>query len=599
MVMQATEPFVEALFEGLEGYAYVPVLDDGRWITKFFQWPEEKEALYEWVRSGAENCDCYISPSLFHAPRAIKANFKVAQYLWCDIDADPPTWLSEPGSGPLTRHDAHPPSIIVYSSGNGNKQHAYWHVQPITDYPVLEAYNRGIAMAISADHSGWDCTQVLRVPGTRNLKYANRPEVGLSADWNVVDSPLYSLDFFPFHVPKGRGADILGDGGVGSSAHPTAEITLENVLLTCKIPNSIVRYLQSEEVPSDRSNALMHTAHVCVENGFTPNQTMVLIRHLDDRWGKYANREERESYLVRIIELAYAKRQKQSGIRGFVDFNKGAGAGIKWAFENLLPDQGHLVLTGPSGVGKTLFSLNAALHFSAGIPFLSLTPVGPQRLLYLSLEMGATELAIFTKALEEGTGAKLPLDKINRNLYISASGSPVYIDKDEGKAEFEAMIDELRPTGIMIDTLGSFIANGLSSDDVIRRTADYLEDVRSRYGCYTWVVHHQRKPPENKTKSDSLADLYGSQYIAARASTVLGLFHRGDIAGNLRLSYLKSRFSGISGDLHICRTNDLQYSVGTIKSDIVGVGVGFSKDKSGKASATITTADEFTKLVGF
>src|SRR3546814_13518964 len=40
-----------------------------------------------------------------------------------------------------------------------------------------EELNRRLTYHVGADHGGWDLTQVLRFPGTKNYKYRSQPKV--------------------------------------------------------------------------------------------------------------------------------------------------------------------------------------------------------------------------------------------------------------------------------------------------------------------------------------------------------------------------------------------------------------------------------------
>src|SRR3546814_7114824 len=47
----------------------------------------------------------------------------------------------------------------------------------VLDGPMDEELNRRLTYHVGADHGGWDLTQVLRFPGTKNYKYRSQPKV--------------------------------------------------------------------------------------------------------------------------------------------------------------------------------------------------------------------------------------------------------------------------------------------------------------------------------------------------------------------------------------------------------------------------------------
>src|SRR5205823_811982 len=72
--------------------------------------------------------------------------------------------------------DGVPPPSVLIASSPGRLQ-AYWRLREPVPPPVGERCNRLLGLALGADPSGWDLTQLLRIPGTRNYKYPDAPMV--------------------------------------------------------------------------------------------------------------------------------------------------------------------------------------------------------------------------------------------------------------------------------------------------------------------------------------------------------------------------------------------------------------------------------------
>jgi hypothetical protein len=85
------------------------------------------------------------------------------------------------------------------------------------DDVVTEELNQRLTYALGSDVSGWDLTQVLRVPGTLNYKYTPAPRVRLL--WN--DGPTYRVAELERDLPKRerksatRGARVAVSGWRG------------------------------------------------------------------------------------------------------------------------------------------------------------------------------------------------------------------------------------------------------------------------------------------------------------------------------------------------------------------------------------------------
>ena len=70
-----------------------------------------------------------------------------------------------------------PTAIVVSSPG---REQYWWRLSRPVAPEEGEDLNRRLAYAMAADLSGWDLTQLLRVPGTRNRKYPDAPLVELA-----------------------------------------------------------------------------------------------------------------------------------------------------------------------------------------------------------------------------------------------------------------------------------------------------------------------------------------------------------------------------------------------------------------------------------
>jgi len=111
------------------------------------------------------NRDVYFCCHQLLAPQRIKDNAASVLALWCDVDA------ANLNASPIQ------PTAIVESSP-GRLQAFARLSRPIPPL-VAEALNKRWALSFGADPSGFDLTQLLRVPGTHNYKYAAVPLVRL------------------------------------------------------------------------------------------------------------------------------------------------------------------------------------------------------------------------------------------------------------------------------------------------------------------------------------------------------------------------------------------------------------------------------------
>jgi hypothetical protein len=132
--------------------------------SAYFQYPEERAyAEHFCLGHTSEGRELYFCAHLLSRRRRIKAN------------AAPLLALYDDGDG-ATIGDGIPEPTAVVQSSPGREQF-YWRLVSPMPPQEAELLNRRIAYAMGADESGWDLTQLLRVPDTQNHKYAETPIV--------------------------------------------------------------------------------------------------------------------------------------------------------------------------------------------------------------------------------------------------------------------------------------------------------------------------------------------------------------------------------------------------------------------------------------
>ena len=140
-------------------------LNDPR--TVYFDYPREAhraEALCR--RLSDEGREVYQCAHLLTSRRRVKEN--ATPLAACYVDGDG----AKVGDGMLA------PTAVVISSPR--REQYWWRLSRPVAPGEGEDLNRRLAYAIAADLSGWDLTQLLRVPGIRNRKYPDAPLVELA-----------------------------------------------------------------------------------------------------------------------------------------------------------------------------------------------------------------------------------------------------------------------------------------------------------------------------------------------------------------------------------------------------------------------------------
>ncbi|MDP9457130.1 MAG: RepB family DNA primase, partial [Actinomycetota bacterium] len=205
-------------------------LDNPRF--QFFAYPGAIRTAAEWALDRAEEGrEVYFCAHLLTSSRRIKKNAAAVRTLWGEIDG-----------GNLPNGELKPTALVQSSPG---KYHVYWRLDDAIPPEIAEGLNRRIAAEIGADPSGFDLTQLLRVPGTTNHKYDDTPQVTLvgleggrsysAADLDEIlpasekpkaeyvptedaDEPPVVLDPEAMRVWRGEAPKLKEDGTVDRSA---------------------------------------------------------------------------------------------------------------------------------------------------------------------------------------------------------------------------------------------------------------------------------------------------------------------------------------------------------------------------------------------
>ena len=152
--------------------------------SRFFNYPKDtdKAQAYALKLADEDGRNVYFCSHLLkRATKRVKENATNVITLWGDLDG-----------APLPNGNLTPTAVVESSPGHF---HSYWRLTEQVSPELAEQLNKRIAVEIGADPSGFDLTQLLRVPGTANHKYEDAPVVRIV---NITDEfhVLEDLDAF-------------------------------------------------------------------------------------------------------------------------------------------------------------------------------------------------------------------------------------------------------------------------------------------------------------------------------------------------------------------------------------------------------------------
>ncbi len=163
------ETFFKLVFGNSSGYLAISHRSSNQLFENFFEYPAELPEALNHINNYFMEYDVYFCPHLFNRKRRKKENVVECPNLWADLDTFAPAGL-------LVK-----PSIIIESSPD--RYQALWVFERPVDPVLAEDFSRRIAYRHSnegVDKSGWDLTQLLRIPYTQNHKYSPAPTVAIT-----------------------------------------------------------------------------------------------------------------------------------------------------------------------------------------------------------------------------------------------------------------------------------------------------------------------------------------------------------------------------------------------------------------------------------
>ena len=558
--------FFEFHYQDQQGFVYSPTKDPTteEWNQAYFEWPKQANQLIQHVLQNTPTKEVYFSPALFSQPSAKKEYVKGSYTVWVEFD----------GNAPTSWNDLPAPSLRVRSSEAGH-EHVYWKFDYFeVDVDKIEATNRALSYKLNADTSGWDANQVLRPVATLNHKRGKNVTT-LTRSANHV-----SVEFFEtLPQPTTSVATISLD------AIPEAL----DVIAKYKWDPEAFEFFRKKDIPTgSRSSAMMRLGFYCAEMKMSDAEAFSILNNADGRWGKFAKRSDRVTRLLDIINKARIKFPLIDSdvivddlpiydFQEFMDFE----AKIEWVIPGILQKAGSLLLTGPPGTGKTQMTLRFAMAMATGKPFIGWEITRPHKIVMFSMEMGHADLKYF---LEQMTEELSDVDRqhLKDNLHIVPIGYPLLLDTPVDQAKVTRIVNHYTPEGVIFDSLGNSTNEELS-ERVTKTIFDYIDRMRSHNDVFVWFIHHNRKPQINNKKPNKLSDVYGSQYVVAKPTTIVGLY---PIKKNLlAVTGLKVRLSKPFDEFIIARSDSLDYTL--YKDD-----TGLLKNLAAKADSEDVTEDD-------
>ena len=331
-----------------------------------FKWPQERDRIVKHIMAHADH-DLYWCPNIFEYPWRREDVAGDEHALWADLDEVdpksiedyPPTiaWESSPG-----RYQA------LWLAASGDFQGASW--------PGNE--NQKLTYHVGADKSGWDTTQLLRLPGWTNHKLEYKKK-GKSPKGQLLwdDGPQYHPGDF---------ADLPETAGLGSTEGITdaLEADIDGVdrhevlaRVKLKLTRRTRDLLSAREATGDRSDALWEMERSLADAGCSLAEIVAIIR--ETVWNKYSGRADEMRRLILEASKAIAAKpetaeEEEEEIERSAPTRFGAllknVKRPKFLIEGILTEGAVGFVAGEPKCFKSWNALDMALSVATGAPFL-------------------------------------------------------------------------------------------------------------------------------------------------------------------------------------------------------------------------------------
>ena len=449
----------------------------GKWRDHFFA-RDEFGKIRQFLRDNAD-CDIYFCPHGFNRRSRTKAEAVLPKLLWADLDFADPTKMK-------------PKPTYAFESSPG-RYVGLWALKET----MSESLNRRLTYAVEADPGGWDLTQVLRMPGTKNYKYKAQPRVRVL--WK--DGKTWSTKAIEKYLPGEE--DESEDGVVYVSPSEVFEKYQD------KLPRWARRELMAEKITgkADRSEMLWKLENACLESGMMLEEAFAVIKTCV--WNKFKGRRNEDQILLnelrKIVDLNFqekpkgaekrhrgsdkeeSEKERNRGIFTFKPLSEIKEEKIDWIWYPYLAKKTLSILEGDPGLGKSYLAMmvSAALSKGQKLPCVHKgKPRAEGPIIYFDIENNAASV---TKVRLRHNG----FDDLGNYYPIEQAFS---IEDEDAIEEIYEYLERIKPILVVFDTLNTYIGKAdTHKASEATQAMNIFKEIATDFNCSVLVLRHLTK----------------------------------------------------------------------------------------------------------
>lgn len=510
---------LERIWGDTAGYVWTPWIEGGSWQRsggpryhegRAWRWPEQAEEIRRHVESH-ERDDQYFTPAVFSAPRRVTQHAIPVPWLWADLDPVDPS-----------RVDGFTPTIAWETSPD--RYQCVWEMP----YPREGATDHGgpnhkLTNHLGADPSGWDATQLLRIPGTAHTKSGDQKGELLWSDGPKLHwRQLVKLP----SIPSRDGDAVmvaLSEEAIRGVDRPAVWARVRPLV------SSRTRELMALRDGSgiDRSEALWSVERDLADAGCSVLEIAALV--MGTPLDKYDGRGDHLKRLSIEAVRAVAERPVKSLEGGALPEGATMWASDlarihvprpRWLVDGIWTRGGCGFVSGAPKSYKSWLSLDIAVSVATGEPFLGQHRIAsPGPVLYLQEE---DSLATVVDRLDSIVDGRAPKSHWGGVLEVEGkavtwsppSGLPIDIQAHTGVVlsdpRWMAWLSERVHVhayhAVVVDTLTTTVGD-VDLDkavDLQTRVLRPLREIAQRYDCAIIIVHHSRKNTQGGRRGSNM-----------------------------------------------------------------------------------------------
>ena len=484
------------------GWVALPTRKNNKWDDQhFFEWPQDKEAIVEHINKSNDR-DLYWCPTVLTDPWRDKTAVKSVNLLWADLDEVDPRKVEK-----RLR-----PSVAWESSPG--RFAALWVLDKFIPADQAEKLNRRLTYHLGADKGGWDITQVLRVPGSRNYKYEGAPSGKLL--WNK-QQVVYGEGAFS-HLKEVQGEDDLLDapsvGEVNDDGRSPQEILAP---FSGRVPARVYELIFADPASVEvgaRSDRLWELECRLAELGMDAGAIANVCRRSpynkfqgrNTEWRQLLTEAGKAVKHVHGIPITQGTHsgEDDNNDHEWVNYTDFMGMDLSkqsWLVEDIWMESSHGLISGEPKAYKSWLAAELAVSVASGKPFLGKFTVHKRGPVLMVEEENAPWIVQdrlrkivnargLLKGTVDSTGISFPPSLPVKIL----AHAGLNLREDESKELLETEIINTRPILLILDSLYLVLGDiNENQANEIRPVLQWLLRIRYKYNVAIAVVHHWNK----------------------------------------------------------------------------------------------------------